>query len=297
MTVKVSIITMTYNNLDSLPQAIESINKQKVSNDYQIEYIVADDGSKNIDKAYIEELLGNVKFQSKLIVNKLNLGTVRNFNKAINESQGQIVIPLSSDDEFYDEYVIKDIIEEFDRTNRLIITGLMVPIQNGKELQSMPFIRDRKFFKNKEALLKKMLLGRNLISGASTYYHREIFERIGVFNEDYLLLEDYPFYIKALVNNYNIHLFERKTIKYGTNGVSWNPQSTSNIALRKDLIKNCNEMLSLNLLKYWQRRYLVYFQMYDSSQKLRIINIIKFPEQFILWILKSIIYRVNILNR
>lgn len=41
----------------------------------------------------------------------------------------------------------------------------------------------------------------NFVSGASTYYKKEIFDKYGLFDEKYKLLEDYPFYVNLAFNN------------------------------------------------------------------------------------------------
>ena len=44
----------------------------------------------------------------------------------------------------------------------------------------------------------------NFVSGASTYYKKEIFDKYGLFDEKYKLLEDYPFYVNLAFNNEKI---------------------------------------------------------------------------------------------
>ena len=57
----VSIITLTYNKFNYWIEQIESVSIQSYTN---IEYIIADDGSKNYSREFIEEILErNIVFE------------------------------------------------------------------------------------------------------------------------------------------------------------------------------------------------------------------------------------------
>ena len=276
---KISILTLTYNNSDLLGKAISSVNRQRINSKYEVEYLVVDDHSSNLNMEHIESYLTLCPFQCKLIINPQNIGTVRSFNQAISGAIGDIIIPLSADDEFYDEYVVSNIIDEFERSHALIITGLRALIKDNIEQRTLPFITDTVFFESESALLKRIILKGNIISGASTYYHRKIFEKIGLFDERYQLLEDFPFYVKALSNGINIHLLRRKVIRYRTGGVS--DSDTMNPILKEDFIKSYHYILSLGFLGYWETRFILYSKTLSRSDKRKFFNLLNYPEQCI----------------
>ena len=60
----------------------------------------------------------------------------------------------------------------------------------------------------------------NFVSGASTYYKKEIFDKYGLFDEKYKLLEDYPFYVNLAFNNEKIGYIDYPTIQYELGGIS-----------------------------------------------------------------------------
>ena len=283
---KISIITLTYKNWDLLAASINSVESQIITDSIFVEYLILDDGTVDFNENYVLSLLENLQknnnYQIKIIKNKENIGTVKSFNKAIKNSTGDIIIPLAADDKFYDNNVITDIIKEFESTNNSIITGIRIPISNNIEQQGRPKTKQRKLFKNSKKLLNYISLSGNIISGASTYYHRKVFETIGYFDESYRLVEDYPFYLKALDSNINIHLLERPVIKYGTDGVS--SQKKINPYLKSDFIKVENYKLTLNRLNKYNKRYITGSKIFN--EKITISSVLFYPDVFIRWLLK-----------
>ena len=80
-----------------------------------------------------------------------------------------------------------------------------------------------------------MIINGNIMSGASTYYKKEVFEKIGYFDEQYKLLEDYPFYLKDLRMKNQIKFININTIKYSLDGIS--SSSIVNNTLIEDFYK------------------------------------------------------------
>ncbi|CAJ1853123.1 hypothetical protein IIDPJIOB_02418 [Aeromonas veronii] len=262
---KVSIITLIYNNWHFLDCAIQSVANQKINENYDVEYILLDDGSNDLDIEYIKSLLQNVCFESRLIINSENIGTVASLNKAIEVSSGDIIVPLSADDCFYDDNVVNDIIVEFEKSNALIVTGLRIPVANGIEYESLPAKIEWSIFSQREQLLRYILLHGNIISGASTYYHRNIFSEIGFFDTAYRLIEDYPYYVKALTLGYDIKILKRNTIKYGVDGVS--SSVVVNPTVQRDFLAFLNIILDRNDISLMDRRSIYFNRVLTCSQR------------------------------
>lgn len=274
---KLSIITLTYKNWRLLDKAITSVTSQVIDEKYLVEYLVVDDGTEDFDIDWVRSLLDNTGINYKIVINERNLGTVQSFNKAIQSAVGDLIIPLSADDEFYDEFVVNDIVDTFIKTNAYIITGLRVPILNSKMLPSLPEANKYSLFCHPKKLLKHLLVQGNIISGASTYYRREIFNIIGPFDESYRLLEDYPFYIKALTLDINVTIYQRKVVKYGTSGIS--AKGRLNPILQQDFYKLHEEFLTRQDLTLFEKRKIVFFKLMSKREK--IINSWRYPEQLI----------------
>ena len=93
---KVSVIMAAYNAEDTIEMALESIPDLP-----DVEIIVVDDGS--TDKtAQIVRKFG----RAKLIMHDKNYGLGTALNTGINESQGDYIVMLDADDDFYTQAFI-----------------------------------------------------------------------------------------------------------------------------------------------------------------------------------------------
>ncbi|MBV7405702.1 glycosyltransferase [Enterobacter sp. ENT03] len=278
---KISIVTLTYKNWRYLNTAIESVSNQLINNSMSVEYIIVDDGTEDFDYDLINKILREkCPFDFKIVQNQTNVGTVKSFNNAIQHCSGDIIIPLSADDQFYSHDVVSNIAEKFSDPNVEILTTLRVPVMNGKELASRPLPHERQLFKNSKKLLNYLITHGNFISGAATTYRKSTLERLDYFDERYRLLEDYPFYVKALTNHIEIYFMPIKGIKYGMDGISapgkMNPQ------LRNDYKKFYKFVLeSYPLSLFWKRK-ILYAKMFSRAEKTNVRNIVKYPEQFLI---------------
>lgn len=231
---KVTIVVMIYNNLNQVMKTLDSIKMQTYSN---YEVLVSDDGSPKYSQKDFEEL--KKKYQSEfhsiqIIRNKENVGTVRHFNHLIKIAKGDIICPLSSGDAFYDKDALKYIVHAFlSDSSKLIFTSKRMTINNNTK-KFFPNKYQIKRMNNPKKLYQYLLRYGNFISGASTYYKKEIFEKYGFFNEKYRLLEDYPFYMKLCEEHEQIGYIDHITIQYELGGISTNHKR--NVLLDKDYI-------------------------------------------------------------
>ena len=174
---KVTIVVMIYNNLNQVMKTLDSIKMQTYSN---YEVLVSDDGSPKYSQKDFEEL--KKKYQSEfhsiqIIRNKENVGTVRHFNHLIKIAKGDIICPLSSGDAFYDKDALKYIVHAFlSDSSKLIFTSKRMTINNNTK-KFFPNKYQIKRMNNPKKLYQYLLRYGNFISGASTYYKKEIFEK------------------------------------------------------------------------------------------------------------------------
>lgn len=120
---RVSIVVMCYKNEDNLLKTIQSILMQTFK-DYQI--IISDDCSPRFNNAILKQIKNKLdQEQVNYLINKNehNIGTVKHFNNLIKFSSGEIIVPLSCGDEFYNKDVLKNIVNMFNISNYSVITG------------------------------------------------------------------------------------------------------------------------------------------------------------------------------
>ncbi|EOE6054294.1 glycosyltransferase family 2 protein [Vibrio cholerae] len=279
-----SVVVLTYNNYKLLKLAFKSLASQYLTEEMCSQLVIVDDGTENLQESDIIQLVDmyglTSKYNVKIIVNKENIGTVRSFNKAISHCDGELIIPLSADDEFYDDFVILDIVDFFENNKDAeIVTFLRAPIVNGVEQQPLPHLKLWYLFNEPRKLYDHISLMGNIISGASTYYRRSFISN-RKFNESYRYIEDFPLYLDYLYSGGRIYISNRLAIKYSTNGVS------SEIT-RSSLIYNDYKNIWLNVLAlndrrgFYYKRFVYFNHILTDEERLSVFNFLKYMDIFI----------------
>src|SRR5436190_6658409 len=103
---KVSIITVVYNNERFVADAINSV----LSQDHpDIEYIIIDGAS--VDDTL--QVINNYKDRISKIVSEPDNGLYDAMNKGVQLATGEVIGILNSDDLYYDNHVISEVVEAF----------------------------------------------------------------------------------------------------------------------------------------------------------------------------------------
>lgn len=105
MNQKVSIITITYNNLDGLKKTRESIISQTYG-DY--EWIVIDGGSTDGTKEFLQEHADEMSYWCS----EKDKGVYNAQNKGTSQASGDYCIYMNAGDSFYDKDVLKNVFSE-----------------------------------------------------------------------------------------------------------------------------------------------------------------------------------------
>jgi GT2 family glycosyltransferase len=206
----VSFILLSYKNYHYIYGAIDSVLHQDYPN---IEIIISNDGSNDFNKKEVEKYLKrNCKKNIKNFIvnnNKINLGTVKNINKAIKLSKGEYIMILAADDILYDKEVISKTIRGFNslpKSELIVVSQIgMYDIKLKKLIQ--PFVSEDNKEKIKKLPPEKLfseMSTKCILPGCGICYKRKIFEKYGYFDEKYILIEDYSSALK----------FSRLGIKY-----------------------------------------------------------------------------------
>lgn len=259
-----SVLIPIYNSPDFI-LTLKSVLSQDYPN---IEIIMVDDASDNFSaeevESYISKTAGAENLSYIIHRNDKNLGVVKTMNKAFSLSNGEYLFSLAGDDCFYDSRVISDWVEEFQRSNALIITAKR---QNYDEkLTNVGTVQPTKlqaYFirKKKPRELFEILAVENFILGSCTARSREAFTKYGALDEKYRTIDDYPLWLRVLRSGDKIHFFDRIVIKYRGGGVS----STSNFNLEyekentlifeKEVLPYTRHKFKMQLKHYaWKRR-------------------------------------------
>jgi glycosyltransferase involved in cell wall biosynthesis len=186
---KVSIITVCFNSIKTLKTTIDSVRNQTYSD---IEYIVIDGASTD---GTVQLLMENKKFITKLVSEPDN-GLYDAMNKGINLSTGNIVGILNSDDIFYSNSVIEEVVAFHVNEN--------IQASIGDIIQCNTFGKVKRVFSSKNWTPFKLLRG-FMPPHPSIFFKRDLFTRLGNYSNEFKIGADYE-----LITRY-----------FFINGISW----------------------------------------------------------------------------
>ncbi len=198
---KLSIITINYNNRDGLRKTIESVVAQTTRN---FEYIVIDGGSTDGSVDVIKEYADYIDYW----VSEPDKGIYNAMNKGVAVAHGEYCQFLNSGDWLYDETVVDSFLKLDDNSD--IILGKSAYIMSDR----IHIIRN---IDNDISLIDMHLGGLN---------HQSSFIRTDLcrkrpYDETYKVCSDWKFFIETIIiNNCTFSVINNIIVYYDTNGIS-----------------------------------------------------------------------------
>lgn len=184
----VSILLLSMNHEQYIEQCIQSVIGQSYKN---IEIIYLDNASSDNTYELGKKLLEQSHIPFKIFQNKESKSISKNLNFLLDNSTGQFVSPLSTDDWFSPENIEKKVAFFSDNPD----TGAL--FSNGwfyYENEKKSVLNDSSTFKRGN-LFKEVLTHPDCLFYAGMMYNRSIFEKVGRWDEN-LLIEDVDMYIR-----------------------------------------------------------------------------------------------------
>lgn len=211
----VSVVVATYNSAATVIETLDSIYNQSYRN---IELIISDDGSMDNTVVLCKEWLFNHRerfISTKLMVSRENRGISSNFNKGLREATGVWVKPIAADDRLLSDCIDKLINNIKKNTYQKIVFAKVVGFGNLDAAEKWPLKNVKWLFDNLSFKEMKILLTQaNFLPAASAIINKEVFEEIGYYDETIPLLEDWPFWVKAVFHNIQLSFFDDYVAEY-----------------------------------------------------------------------------------
>jgi len=181
---KISVITVCLNAQEFIEQCMLSVITQTF-NDF--EYVIIDGGSTDDTVDIIK------KYDNKIAYwhSQPDRGLAHAFNLGVENSSGQWLVFLNSDDYFASSNVLKDMVVHIDKHPDVdVIFGQMNMITRKQVSKKIggPY---------GEAIKWEKFCRKATIPHQAAFSPRSFFERIGPFNEDFLIAVDYEHYLRA----------------------------------------------------------------------------------------------------
>lgn len=236
---KVSIITATYNREETVVRAIRSIKNQVYKN---IQVVVIDGESKDNTISRISPLLG----EKDILKSEPDNGLYHALNKGLALSDGDIVAFMHSDDLYFDNNIISDVVEAFYDDTVDVVYGDACFFA-GQEITKI-----KRRYKSYQ-LSKKNLAWGKMPAHPAMFIRRQIYKEIGYFETNYKIAGDYEFLCRLVTNTNlkSVH-FSRPFVLMQSGGVSTGFKNT--ILLNKEVFRAiCSNGIYTNLFMILSR--------------------------------------------
>ncbi|WP_417939616.1 glycosyltransferase family 2 protein [Flavobacterium sp. RS13.1] len=224
---KISIITVVYNNEKTINVAINSVLGQTYKN---IEYIIIDGDSKDNTVNLINE------YKEKLgyFISEPDKGIYDAMNKGITVATGDVIGILNSDDLYQDSEVIKDVAEQFNNDPELdILYGDLVYVKRDDINEVVRNWKSKQYY-------NRFFEDGNVPPHPTLFVKREVYEKVGSFDLKYKLAADYELMLRMLKkNSFSIKYIGRLVVKMRLGGAT-NESFTNIVNQNKEVLKAWN---------------------------------------------------------
>ena len=203
--IKISIVTICFNNADVIRPTIESVINQDYGN---IEFIVIDgnstDQSLNIIREYAHQI--------KRLISEPDKNLYDAINKGMKLATGEVVGLIHAGDRLFNGEVIRKIAAHFMTYDIDLMYGHSILVND----------RDLPVRVNKSPTFRRSLVKRGWMpSHQSIYVRRKLLDRIGYYNLDLHPSSDYEFFLRYFYfNKLKIKRLDQFILRFSMGGMS-----------------------------------------------------------------------------
>lgn len=200
---KISIITINYNNIVGLKKTVESVICQ--SGFKSIEYIIIDGGSTDGTVDFLKTLPHNIIWLSEK-----DRGISHAFNKGVQLSTGDAILCLNSGDFFVNTEVVSKVIADWEKCN-VDILSYKVRVTDGKYIPSTN-IPDK-------------IYNTCIEPHQGTFVSKKIYQKIGIYSEEFKIRMDFHFFARCLKAGASFKFIDEIIVNYEEGGTSMKPEN------------------------------------------------------------------------
>ena len=182
---KLSIITINYNNRDGLQKTIDSVIAQTWRD---FEWIIIDGGSTDGSKELITNLHDNTNANLSYWCSELDKGVYNAMNKGIEKAKGEYLNFMNSGDCYASEEVLNKVFR--DTPTEDILYGNAI-IDNGGRKQRITSFHSNYIYGDD--------LVRATINHQSSFIRKELFDKYGLYDETLKIASDWKFFFEVIL--------------------------------------------------------------------------------------------------
>lgn len=221
---KISIITVVYNNEKTIKDAIQSVLGQTYKN---IEYVIIDGSSKDNTVNLINE------YKEKLgyFISEKDSGLYDAMNKGIQACTGDVIGILNSDDLYQDFGVLATVMEQFNNDPELdILYGDLVYVKSHDTNKVVRNWKSKAYYNN-------FFENANVPPHPSLFVRSNVYKEAGLFDLQYKLAADYELMLRMFKkHNFKSKYINRLIIKMRLGGAT-NQSFTNIVNQNKEILK------------------------------------------------------------
>lgn len=179
---KISIITINFNNGSGLKATIESV----INQDYKdIEYVIIDGGSTDDSSEIIKQYTDHFYYW----VSEPDQGIYHAINKGLKKVRGDYILVLNSGDTLTSSSVLTEMLP-FLSLDRDLVYGdlLLVNLPNGK----------KDFIRTYPDKLSFDYFARSALGHQACFIKKKLYEKVGFYDEGYKIVSDWKWMLEAL---------------------------------------------------------------------------------------------------
>ena len=216
---RLSIITINYNNSAGLQKTIDSVVSQSFRD---FEWIVIDGGSTDGSRELLEQYGEHISYW----VSEPDKGIYNAMNKGVKVAKGEYLLFLNSGDCLCDVDVIADF--HALKASEDIIAG---NITVGGSIYNVRFSPD-------ESEISYQYMCDSTILHPASFIKKELFDKYGGYDESLKIVSDWKFFFVCLIQySCSYRKWERFISDFDTNGISENPESCTLIDSERERVK------------------------------------------------------------
>ncbi len=253
---KLSIITINYNNLSGLKRTIDSVFKQSFQ-DY--EWIVIDGGSTDGCKELIEQNQEHFAFWCSEHDN----GIYNAINKGLAHATGDYVQFLNSGDWLYENNTLEKVFTHIDDQYD-IYYGDNVQVNDNNRLNPCTYPDELGFF----------FFPYNNICHQATFYRRSLFNN-NPYDESFTIVSDWAMNLKLLFEGRTFKHLNLFIVYYDNHGISSNGNPKHHFERTAAFEKYVPQQIKIDLANY-EKKY--HFSRHRKSTRWIMDNVIRFTQ-------------------
>lgn len=232
---KISVVTVAFNSINTIQDTIQSVESQTYPS---IEHIIIDGGSTDGTQAVVQKGHRISKF-----ISEKDDGIFDAMNKGIENSTGDVISILNSDDVYQNSSILAQVAEIFEKNDFDAVYG---DVTYFKENEPDKVVRR---FNSSHFNADNIAWGW-MPAHPSLFLRKKVYDEFGLFNTSYQIAGDFEFIARAFRTNKLKKLYIPEVfVKMRLGGVSTSGIRNT-IKLNKEVLRACRENnIDTNLFK------------------------------------------------